>query len=433
MDRRHFMRMLGLAGLTSLPVSPLRAAPGDELYSGPFYINLSVEGGWDVTSFCDPKENSNGNPVINHWASEGGTIQAIDGSPITYAPFARNAEFFTRFANDMLVINGIDAQTNAHDAGVRHNWSGRLAPGYPSFAALCASIYGPNLPLAFISNGGYKETAGLTPYTLMQNPQTLQNLVAVNKVQWGDYFYNSTADLDAIREYQQNRLDLLGQRANMLPREQLALNMMAAARSNTTTLDRLADTIPETLVSATDQDGYWNPLLQQAELAIAAYRAGLCVACDMSIGGFDTHADHDEQHTEAMQRLVNGITFLWDTAEAHGIADQLRIVITSDFSRTPNYNDTDGKDHWPIGSAIFMQRGANWTNRVIGQTTNTHDAMTLNAATLQLDSSASGIQLYPMHIHDLMRRWAGIDSHIITQAFPLGAESLDFFNPALNT
>ena len=55
---------------------------------------------------------------------------------IRYAPFARNEAFFEKYYERILVINGVDAQTNSHTVGVVHNWSGRTSEGYPTATAL---------------------------------------------------------------------------------------------------------------------------------------------------------------------------------------------------------------------------------------------------------------------------------------------------------
>ena len=46
----------------------------------------------------------------------------------------------------MLVINGVDAQTNSHTVGIVHNWSGRNAEGYPTTTALLAAHYAAGPP-----------------------------------------------------------------------------------------------------------------------------------------------------------------------------------------------------------------------------------------------------------------------------------------------
>ena len=434
MRRRDFLKQLSkAAGVTSiasfLPWSTsLRAEP----YTGPFYVTIAAQGGWDVSSFCDPKENSGGQ-IINHWSSDGGTVQTLTNSAIRNAPFADNSRFFQKYRDYMLVVNGIDAQTNAHDAGVRHNWSGQLAAGYPSFNAIASTIYGNELPLAFISNGGYKETAGLTTYTLLQDPSTLQSLVNSNRTPAGDnrYFYQD--ELDIVYRYQQERLERLLAEPTLLPKTRRHMNQLLQARVDKSLLENLAAVLPTDLVDSTDKDGHYNPLLQQAQMSLAAYQSGLCVCADMILDGFDSHDDHDARHVVDLTRLTNGIDYLWDSAEALGIADRLVVFITSDFSRTPYYNDGNGKDHWPIGSAIFMKKNADWGNRVIGATDNLQNAQALNPFTLQVDTSTQGIQLYPAHIQQALRALAGIHEHEIATQFPLNADLLDMFNPALGT
>lgn len=433
MDRRDFLKHLTkTAGFASIAgFLPLSSRAYAEPYTGPFYVTIAAEGGWDISSFCDPKENSDGN-VITQWSSDGGTIQTIANSPITYAPYGRNADFFPKYSDYMLVVNGIDSQTNAHDAGVRHNWSGRLAAGYPSFNAIAATALGADQPLAFISNGGYKETAGLTPYTLLQNPETLRLLTNTNQASYSEEAYFYQDELDIVYRYQRERLERMLARTDLLPRERNGASNLLQARVNKDQLTALSDVLPSSIVDPTDRDGLYNPLLPQAQMALAAYQAGLCICADMILYGFDTHSDHDAQHEPELTRLVNGIDYLWETAETLGIADRLVVFVTSDFSRTPWYNDSNGKDHWPIGSALFMQKNATWGNRVIGRTDNQQNADLINPTTLQVDNDA-GIQLYPAHIQLALRQLAGVADHTAANAFPLDVDLLDLFNPAFNT
>jgi uncharacterized protein (DUF1501 family) len=437
MKRRSFLQLMAGAGLTStlpslmLPAHQAHAAdPLAEItpYSGDFYVLIDAEGGWDVTSFCDPKQNAD----INKWALTD-TTKTISGSPIQYAPFAHNERFFAQHHNDMLVGNGIDAQTNAHQAGRRHNWSGRLAEGYPSFAALVAAIKAPELPLAYISNGSYNQTADLLTYTLMQDPSALNKLVYQD--QFLDFdpetddlarFYHRKNTRDIIAQYQQQRLDRLQAQTSLASRLEKSISQFASAKNGQPLLDRLAANIPTAVVDNFESDGEWNPLLRQAQIALAAYKSGLCVSCDLVSWGFDTHANHDVDQGTAMRRLQNGIEFLWAEAERQGIAHKLKVLVSSDFGRTPEYNDGQGKDHWPIGSAVVMQKNASWANRVIGSTSADHAALAIDPLSFQ--ANAGGIVLQPKDIQQSMRKLAGIDQHPLSLQFPLGAEDMDFFS-----
>ena len=145
MNRRNALKLMTMAGLGAVLPLPLRSlaqsAPVDP-YSGPLFVVIQANGGWDVTSFCDPKTNLAGEPIINNWAQTDSIRQAGN---LSYAPFAANQAFFDKYYSYTPVVNGIDAQTNSHDAGRLHNWSGRLSEGLPSFPALatmflCASV-----------------------------------------------------------------------------------------------------------------------------------------------------------------------------------------------------------------------------------------------------------------------------------------------------
>ena len=63
----------------------------------------------------DPKVNTPGEPKINNWADWADPGQA--GNITAYAPVADNEWLFNRFGADMLVVNGVDAQTNSHETG----------------------------------------------------------------------------------------------------------------------------------------------------------------------------------------------------------------------------------------------------------------------------------------------------------------------------
>ncbi|TFH22855.1 MAG: DUF1501 domain-containing protein [Myxococcales bacterium] len=431
MKRRDFLKLLGAAGISVMCPPGLRAARGQIAgYDGPLYCSIAAEGGWDVTSFCDPKTNVPGNPQINHWA-QSDTVRTITGSEIRYAPFANNESFFQRFHGDMLVVNGVDTQTNSHDAGVRHSWSGRLAPGYPSFAALAAAAYGQGLPLSFINNGGYRETAGIVNYSRVSNPSVLRSLAQPNGVPWGGGdVHNDTDELAVIRAHADDRNAALLAREDLLPRERRAVESMAGALADSTQLEALAAVLPEQFPEPIDRDGNYNGLLQQIEIALLCYTAGLTVSCDLVSWGFDSHTDHDSEQAMSLSLLTNGVEYLWDRAAELGIADRLILCMSSDFGRTPEYNDDDGKDHWPIGSTIFMQQNAPWGDRVVGLTDDGHNAIAIDPTTLDPDPGG-GIVIQPKHVQDAFRRLGGIDLDATTQSFPLLAEPLDIFNPAL--
>ncbi|MEK9655754.1 MAG: twin-arginine translocation signal domain-containing protein, partial [Halieaceae bacterium] len=109
LSRRHFIQ--AAAGLAASATASSRVwASGADGYSGKCLVTLQLDGGADVTQFCDPKINTPGERKINNWADWSDPGQAGN---ILYAPVADNEWFFNRFGADMLVVNGVDAQTNS--------------------------------------------------------------------------------------------------------------------------------------------------------------------------------------------------------------------------------------------------------------------------------------------------------------------------------
>ena len=170
-----------------------------------------------------------------------------------------------------------------------------------------------------------------------------------------------------------------------------------------------------------------------SQLALLAYQSGLCVSAQLGFNGFDTHQTHDDDHFEFLEKLTDLVAFIFDTAEAGGFADKIVLTMASDFGRTPYYNAGGGKDHWPIGSALIIQQGASWGNRVVGATDEGHNALNINPATLQVDSGSNGIRLEPKHLQQAMRVLSGLEQSGVAQLFPLNAEDIDFFNPSMQT
>ena len=170
----------------------------------------------------------------------------------------------------------------------------------------------------------------------------------------------------------------------------------------------------QSLVAALPSELSDNGLERQIQVAMACFSAGVSVSANVSIGGFDTHNNHDASQTPQLQEVIQAMAFARHEAERLGIADRFNMVVGSDFARTPWYNDGNGKDHWSIGSMMFM--GADIQGgRVIGGTDNDQLPLAVDPATLEID--ASGVTLSPGHIHAALRELAGLSSNPIITGF----------------
>ncbi len=421
MNRRDFLKLASFAGLAIAgPGIMPRPAYAAAEYNGPFWVLVNASGGWDPTSLCDPKgrrDELDTDPMNNYFADDIG-----QAGNLRYAPVGGIPAFFEKYHRRLCIINAVDTETNGHDSGSRHTWSGRLAEGHPSFGALVAGSTAYNLPMAFFSGGGYDYTAGLVAPTRVGNIDAVTRLAFPNHMDAGNPesgLYHTQATWDRIVTAQNDRLAMIGD-TTTLPSERHAVGLLQAARLGDNELRRLTEFLPS------DLDGSNNPLRRQAQLAVAAYRSGITAVANLNIGGFDTHGNHDQSHIPRMTQLLEGIDFLVEEAERQDVANDMIVVVGSDFGRTPGYNDGNGKDHWSITSMMVMGRGVPG-NTVIGATDERHRPHNIDPATLQVVTDGGGIRIKPGHVHRALRKLGGLDTNPIAQMYPIGDEDLPLF------
>ncbi len=428
MYRRQFLKYLGSSGL-GLMLPPALLA--QQVTPDRFWISVNAGGGWDPTYFLDPKGNRprlDGRGPVNNYSvnaiRSAGNIRFPGSYPEDIDPPDANspghfANFFPKHASRLLVINGIDTQTNNHDSGSRYVWSGKIESGYPSFAALAAASTAPTQPLAYISNGGYDNTASLVAPARIGEGQVFQQLAFPNASRPDEdaehrreYFAPSIyAEIEKAR---QSRLQRLQGRAT-LPLKKSQMDELMMARVGDNNLNRLVSLLPDRVSSG---------LEGQAEVATAAFASGIAVSANMHMGGFDTHGNHDQNHSRRLTQLLEGLDHLWSQIELNNLQDKVTVVVGSDFGRTPFYNDNNGKDHWNVTSIMAMGAGVRG-NRVIGATDDHVEALKINPQTLQLDPN--GITLTPEHIHLALRSMAGVSSSLTSQ-FGISGPELNLFS-----
>lgn len=432
MDRRDFMKLASGTGLALM--SPSTFAGQDlsygrpnqyaDSYAGTLFLCFNASGGWDPTHLCDAKSSAGAqdmNPMTHllpeEIETEGGLSYPASFDPEIYGDGAGAfiPEFFRKHVGRLRVINGIDMQTNGHDSGSRHTWSGRLSEGAPTLAAYMAATFDPTLPMAFLTFGGFSDTAGIAAQTRAGNINALTRLAYPGRIDPNDpeSGYHSSRAYELIQEAQRNR-DLALASGQRLPRIQHSMNTLYVARSGSNELRMLQEYLPESFSD--------NGLQRSVQLALAAYQAGITVAVNLNIGGFDTHGNHDRNQIPRLNELLAGVDFAWEEATARGIADRVVIVVGSEFGRTPGYNDGNGKDHWSINSMMVMGQGI--APGVVGATTPDHRAIGVTP-TLAQDPAPEAMKIQPGHIHRAFRdRYAHGDANELAAFFPINLEPL---------
>jgi len=394
-------------------------------YGGPFLLCIQAGGGWDTTMFFDPKAPFNGvvlNKAYEQPASRGpfryAPVDFVNGSFWLHSP----EHFLGKYQNRMLLLNGVDMQTNAHPVGEQIAWGGHLSREYPAIGALLAlkatQSVGASCPVpcAFLTDGGgYTRTSGLISPSRV-SASGVRDLAYDNRFPGErdpNRLLRSEKTHQNIQKAQEKRIQLLSQQLSM-PESKQALERYNKAMLDKSGLEALAAALPSTPITLEAlRPGGGNAidtLLQQTELALSGFRSGTMAAASVSLGSFDSHSSNDVTQRRLLGYLFVLLEYVLDTADALGLSDKLTVVVGSEFSRTPEYNSLDnGKDHWNTSSYMLFGPGIRG-GRVLGATAGNQypeHVNPKNPAAL-LSEESGGIVLKPGHVHHALRRALGL-------------------------
>ena len=135
-----------------------------------------------------------------------------------------------------------------------------------------------------------------------------------------------------MRRHQTATVVRLASREDLLADEAKRRAHYHTAFASSEGLKTFADAIPpddqlEQPVERTiGNDTYWSQLRRQP-LTVLAFKTGVSVAADLYLGRFDTHARTDAGQNWLLANLTDGLDYLWDYAERHGMADGLFVVV----------------------------------------------------------------------------------------------------------
>jgi hypothetical protein len=286
---------------------------------------------------------------------------------------------------------------------------------YPTFAALVAACQGPTCPLSFLTFGNYSATGNLVAMSRVPYLPSLRRIANADAIDGNERApYH---DDFALSRIEQALAERRAERATrpLLPRQQRAENMLYAAQVNSKALRRVTPHIPKDVPK--------QRLARQAEIALASFKAGVCVSANLSIGQFDSHSNNDADQMRLIPEFLEGIAHVLRRAEELHIRDKLVVIAQSEMGRTPTYNSGNGKDHWSIGSIMFLGPGIRG-NRVVGATDDKQFALPLHPRTLAAGGEP-GIRVRPEHLHEVLRQFAGIAEHPHSRKFPLGVDQAE--------
>lgn len=437
-SRRRFIKSVSLGAGALASTAGFRVmGSGLAPYSGKLLVTLQLSGGADVTQLCDPKVNTPGELRINNWADMADPGQVGN---ISFAPVGDNFNLFNRFGADMVVVNGVDAQTNSHETGRLFNWTGSNAEGRPSLTALHAAANSPGQPLAYsVFGGGTSRTAGIISYNRFNDVSRLRELTKPTEMPWdsGRQLRPDFEIAEAQRLARESITSLFAS-STLTPRQRRSLTQHKQALEGREGLSLLAEQLPDpdsfegAETFQVGNNNFWSNLKQQMQGALLVFQSGLGSSADLTLDGFDSHENHDAIHDALYTHVAEAIYFFWDYAEQLGLADRVLLVVGSDFGRTNMYNDGNGKDHWPIGSYMLMEQGAHWGNRVVGASDELHFPRAIDPNTLQV--TEGGTVLTPAHIHKAIQKYLGVHDFAAANGIALqDVEDIELFSSSKRT
>ena len=418
MQRRDFMKMASACGVVIPTWAWLPANAQTGPYTGKILINIHADGGLDQSSWADPRDRD---ATLNNYAANG--VAAGVAGNIRFAPMGNNAAFFTRYFRQMLVINGVNSETNGHDEGTRAHATGRLDMGYPNISELFAFTYGRSMPMPWVNAGGFRTSAGLIAPTPVPDANGWRTLTQPNAASATNDLMKQ-ADVARIQVARGERMKALQARADNLPRTKMVADQFVGASDSRAQLQRAV--VPATF----DAQG-------QAQIALLAAQAGIASTIQLSSGGFDGHGNITQSYGAAgaqgsLSRLTDMVDYIWTKSADLGLTNRIFLRIYSEFGRTA-LNNGNGKDHYAVGTQILMEAAPAWGNRVFGATGPKHEQLMVNTATGAV-VPAGGKVIRPRHVHAAMRKYLGIetaDPRFNLKTLP--DENFDFFNPAAST
>lgn len=374
MTRRRLLQgasAFGAAVAAGLGVKPARAAAAERKF-----IFFFAGGGWDTTQVFDPHPGSSGvdmDPNTTAGTANGLTFTAGEDRPSV-------SRFFRRWGRRAAIVNGVDAHSVGHDSAAQFVMTGTSSSSFADWpTTLAANALGDYpLPHAVFSGPVFPGTSGAA--VVRAGGGTLLDLID------GSILGQSDRPTTALSTPADRMIDayVAGRVAGFAEGKNGLGGARAAALEQN--FERALALEGRRFEAGLSDLG--TEILDQAIKASELMRLGLTRTAMIGIpGGWDSHGDNSVQGPQ-FEDFFAALDELMDhLASTPGLAtpwliDEVVLVALSEFGRTPLLNGSDGKDHWPFGSAMLVGSGVNG-GQVVGATDDALIAREIDFATGQ--------------------------------------------------
>ena len=388
--RSALLQGLGLGAAALLP----RAHAAAPAAAGHRLVVVRADGGWDTSYALDPKLDNDG--VEGPEVDPGGAAEevvAFSGIPVATNLATRPAvaRFFDRYADRSIVINGIDVGSISHGVCRVRTATGTRLRTSPDLGAIVGAAYGEAAAIPYMDLGGGSfpgplasssgRTGAVNQLKLLLDPGALGDLGLETDHPY-PLFAPRADDRAAIR-------DLIGART------QRFRDAVAPSVHNDRMLDAFDESLDRSALIEDSPDlldklrfGRTLALSDQIDLAVDLLSLGLSQTVLLDDGlPWDTHTNNVTQGSNH-EALFTGLDQLALSLADRGLIDDTVIIVLSELGRTPRRNASNGKDHWPVTSALVFGGGVQG-GRVIGGTTDEVEAEPVDLQTGEIDPNGS--------------------------------------------
>ena len=312
-------------------------------------IFLWMSGGMSHIDTWDPKDGETKGPTTPIKADSGsGNLDRLGGTMVNMA----------KVANKFSIVRSMSSKTGVHDQGTYVMQTGYEPRGtivHPSMGAWASHFHGRikgvTLPDSVVVNSGNSYPGnGFFPTTMspipISNPETgLQNI-------------RSSASDGQMK----TRLDLMNEFDSSFRKKFQSDEVKSYTEFYDETIklmkseDLKAFDLTQEPANVREKYGR-NNFGQGALLARRLVQSGVRFV-EVRFGGWDMHNNIDTAlgNTAATMDMVFA-TLIQDLVD-NGLFESTMIVMGSEFGRTPNINENDGRDHYPLAySTVFAGGG----------------------------------------------------------------------------
>jgi Protein of unknown function (DUF1501) len=356
--RRDFMMRTAQAAL-GVTVLPNLATAAGSSGSGPgtagfgkakSVIFLWMGGGMTHIDTWDPKDGETKGPTDPIKANSGsGNLDRLGGTMVKMA----------KVANKISIIRSMSSKTGVHDQGtyvMKTGYEPRGTIVHPCIGAWASHflgrIKGPTLPDSVVVNSGSSYPgAGFFPTTMspipISNPESgLQNIKPTTSTEQQfkkrlsltdefDTAFRKKFQSDDVKTYS----EFYDETVKLMKSEDLKAFDLS-------------------LESAAVREKFGkNNFGQGALLARRLVQAGVRFV-EVQSGGWDMHNNIDAALGTTAATMDNVFAALIEDLQSNGLLESTMVVMGSEFGRTPDINENDGRDHYPLAySTVFAGGG----------------------------------------------------------------------------